>query len=666
MIRRSALDSVGGFAASTATEELHTSIKLHKRGYRSVYHARSLAFGLAPHRGRDVRAAAHARGPGRDAGVAARADPRVAAAHGAQKAELFRHLAGYFDGWAKAVLYLAPVVVLDDRACMPLAAVDRRFPAAFRPVLPARRSGCSRKSAAGIGRTLQVEQYGMARFAAFLWATFGPAAPACAPAVRRDPGGRRPQRRVEALSSSRSTSCSSPTRSRSRSGSSLARAPRRAARSARSVAASLWAAATAALAAIGRSDTSRRQTARSAGGVPRSRSRCPRASGSPASGPVLGIFDDVSSSGFRFHGAIPPAPRRRARRLEGDLFIASGRLPFRAHGPVRGPRPPSGGERHRLQLRVADDAERDRLDAHLYGSDLQVELNGFEEQRRPRSTWLAQTLHRRAAAGGAHRAAHWAPVLYHDATSRAPGPHVGVRLGAGQTRPRRARSSRCGRSIRAPSYALPDGDARRLASARRDAGAAAQRRHPGGAGLPVPVRGVIAPRGEPAARRGRRASLPATSPSRAPPRAAMRASALGGLVARHPRLERRARAATARRSRRGSARRPTASPARYAAPSAVVSVTRGRTTGTPRRSAWNCMSRSFAVAPPSTRSSASRTPASRCIARQHLGRSGTRSTRARRARGARAGRAAREADASCRARTRPSAARRGPANAGTR
>ena len=40
--------AIGGFAANTTTEELHTSLKLQKRGYRSVYHARSLAFGLAP------------------------------------------------------------------------------------------------------------------------------------------------------------------------------------------------------------------------------------------------------------------------------------------------------------------------------------------------------------------------------------------------------------------------------------------------------------------------------------------------------------------------------------------------------------------------------------------------------------------------------------------
>jgi len=45
---------------------------------------------------------------------------------------------------------------------------------------------------------------------------------------------------------------------------------------------------------------------------------------------------------------------------------------------------------------------------------------------------------------------------------------------------------------------------------------------------------------------------------------------------------------------------PVARPARKAAPSAVVSTMRGRSTGTSSRSAWNCMSRSFCDAPPST------------------------------------------------------------------
>ena len=57
-----------------------------------------------------------------------------------------------------------------------------------------------------------------------------------------------------------------------------------------------------------------------------------------------------------------------------------------------------------------------------------------------------------------------------------------------------------------------------------------------------------------------------------------------------------------------SVQQPAVMPARYAAPSTVVSDTSGTTTGTPSRSAWNCISQPFAVAPPSARSSSSETP----------------------------------------------------------
>ncbi|CFU34330.1 Uncharacterised protein [Bordetella pertussis] len=55
---------------------------------------------------------------------------------------------------------------------------------------------------------------------------------------------------------------------------------------------------------------------------------------------------------------------------------------------------------------------------------------------------------------------------------------------------------------------------------------------------------------------------------------------------------------------------PTARPASPAAPSAVDSGTRGRTTGTPSRSACICISRSLRAALPSTRSSDSGMPLS--------------------------------------------------------
>ena len=49
LIRRSALLSVGGVATETIAEDFHTTIKLHRRGWRTHYDARIIAQGKAPH-----------------------------------------------------------------------------------------------------------------------------------------------------------------------------------------------------------------------------------------------------------------------------------------------------------------------------------------------------------------------------------------------------------------------------------------------------------------------------------------------------------------------------------------------------------------------------------------------------------------------------------------
>ncbi len=62
------------------------------------------------------------------------------------------------------------------------------------------------------------------------------------------------------------------------------------------------------------------------------------------------------------------------------------------------------------------------------------------------------------------------------------------------------------------------------------------------------------------------------------------------------------------------AHRPAPTPASIAAPRPVDSISVGRSTVTPATSAWNCISKSFAAAPPSTRSRASGRRASSAIA----------------------------------------------------
>jgi cellulose synthase (UDP-forming) len=48
ILRRSAIEAIGGFPMTTVTEDVHTSMLLHSRGWRSVYVNKDLSAGLAP------------------------------------------------------------------------------------------------------------------------------------------------------------------------------------------------------------------------------------------------------------------------------------------------------------------------------------------------------------------------------------------------------------------------------------------------------------------------------------------------------------------------------------------------------------------------------------------------------------------------------------------
>ena len=169
VVRRSSLEAIGGFATGTVTEDLHTSIRLHAKGYRSVYHAEPLAFGLAPESigpfiGQRIRWGQGAMHVWRQEGLLTH--------RGLTWAQRLNYLASvltYFDGWQKGIFYLAPVVVLLT-GTMPLIASSADFLLHFVPYYLLT-LWAFEEVGRGYGRTLFIEQYNMARFAAFAWAT---------------------------------------------------------------------------------------------------------------------------------------------------------------------------------------------------------------------------------------------------------------------------------------------------------------------------------------------------------------------------------------------------------------------------------------------------------------------------------------------------------------
>ncbi|WP_354685794.1 glycosyltransferase [Cupriavidus necator] len=111
VIRRSAVQEIGGFATETVTEDVHTAIKLHRRGYRSVYYAESLAFGLAPH-SIDTYLKQRMRW-GMGAMQVFRRE-NVLFARGLTLGQRLNYLASalfFFEGWQKLVFFLTPPAV---------------------------------------------------------------------------------------------------------------------------------------------------------------------------------------------------------------------------------------------------------------------------------------------------------------------------------------------------------------------------------------------------------------------------------------------------------------------------------------------------------------------------------------------------------------------------
>lgn len=171
VVRRSALETVGGFATDTITEDLHTSIKFHKAGFRSVYFAESLAYGIAP------------------ATVAPFLQQRIRWGQGAMQvlrrenifftrkltiAQRLNYLASiltYFDGWQKGLFYIAPVIVLAS-GILPIEASWQTFLIHFLPYYLLS-LWMFEEIGRGHGGILYIEQYNFARFAAFAWATLG-------------------------------------------------------------------------------------------------------------------------------------------------------------------------------------------------------------------------------------------------------------------------------------------------------------------------------------------------------------------------------------------------------------------------------------------------------------------------------------------------------------
>lgn len=170
-IRRSAVVRIGGFATETVTEDVHTAIRMHKLGYQSVYHAESLAFGLAPH-SIDTYLKQRMRW-GMGAMQVFRRENTLFG-RGLTLGQRLNYLASalfFFEGWQKLVFFLMPPAVFLTGA-LPIIAPLNTFLLLFclyylLSILVHLELG------RGYNSLFLSEQYAMARFFAFMSTSIG-------------------------------------------------------------------------------------------------------------------------------------------------------------------------------------------------------------------------------------------------------------------------------------------------------------------------------------------------------------------------------------------------------------------------------------------------------------------------------------------------------------
>ncbi|WP_457600888.1 glycosyltransferase [Hydrogenivirga sp.] len=171
VVRRKALQSIGGFATGTVTEDLHTSIRLHAKGWRSVYHPETLAYGLAPSRLSPYKNQRDRWGQGAMQ-VFFRDNPfliRGLSVH--QRLNYFASMVTYFDGFQKAVFYSSPVVVLLTGK-LPISVGLYEFLPVFIPHIVLS-LWAFEEASRGYGKLALLEQYNMARFFTFMKSVLG-------------------------------------------------------------------------------------------------------------------------------------------------------------------------------------------------------------------------------------------------------------------------------------------------------------------------------------------------------------------------------------------------------------------------------------------------------------------------------------------------------------
>jgi cellulose synthase (UDP-forming) len=171
VIRRAALDEIGGFSTHSITEDIETSMKLHAAGWRSGFYGESLAYGLAA----GSAAAFHTQhlrwGQGAMQ-VLKKMNPLTLpglTVH--QRISYFGSLTAYVGGPQKLVYFAAPILFFLT-GTLPIRAMNADFLAHFIPFL-ALSLAMGEALGRGRSRMLVAERYHMVKFWTYTRAVMG-------------------------------------------------------------------------------------------------------------------------------------------------------------------------------------------------------------------------------------------------------------------------------------------------------------------------------------------------------------------------------------------------------------------------------------------------------------------------------------------------------------
>jgi cellulose synthase (UDP-forming) len=130
VVRTAALRDVGGIATETITEDIHTTIRFHRRGWKTIYHNEVLARGLAATTAQQYRLQRYRWGRGAMQ-VLRKENPLVVSGLSLrQRLAYAATLIGWFDAWRSLAYLLIPIAVLLTGA-VPIRAEPLTFTAAF-------------------------------------------------------------------------------------------------------------------------------------------------------------------------------------------------------------------------------------------------------------------------------------------------------------------------------------------------------------------------------------------------------------------------------------------------------------------------------------------------------------------------------------------------------